>query len=76
MDKYDKDNKSDFADPIVRCDGCQKILTRADIQKHGCCKYCGARKIRNILILSKEEMEDMKQVGVDPHFLALFGEVE
>jgi uncharacterized CHY-type Zn-finger protein len=70
MKKYDKDGS--FSDPVVRCDSCQKLLERSDIQKYGCCKHCGGRKIRNVLVFSPEEKREMEQWGIDPDFLALF----
>ena len=72
MNKYDKDNKDDFPDPVLRCDACQKLIKRTDIRELGGCRHCGAKKVRNVLICSEEEMTIMKNWGIDSDFLALF----
>lgn len=75
MTKYGKDGP--FSDPVVRCDICQKLIFREQIQKNGGC-YCGSRRIRNIGssgAFTPEEWELMKKKNVDPVFLSLFQEV-
>ena len=73
MAKYGKDR--DFNDPVVRCDGCQKILYREELAAHGMCIHCGSRRVRNCLTLTIDEFIKMKNHDVDPAFLALFEEV-
>lgn len=76
LSKYSKD--SSFADPIVRCDRCQKLLTKKSVQSTGMCKHCGSRRIRNVIMMTSEELEVIKSedTNIDPDFLALFEEVQ
>jgi predicted nucleic acid-binding Zn-ribbon protein len=68
--KYGKDQS--FADPVVRCDSCQKILFMKDIRITGGCKHCGNKKVRNVTVFNDEERALMVEMQVDPKFLALF----
>lgn len=70
MDKYDKDGP--FNDPIVRCASCQKIILRETIRDAGMCPVCGNRRVTNVLLLSEEEMANLKTRNIDPDFLELF----
>jgi predicted RNA-binding Zn-ribbon protein involved in translation (DUF1610 family) len=70
MDKYHKD--APFADPVVRCDSCNKIVLAADLRKAGRCPHCGNRKVRNLQVFNEAEQAQMKEWGVDPAFLAQF----
>jgi hypothetical protein len=69
MEKYDKD--AEFADPVVRCDSCSRIILTEKIRKLGMCE-CGNRKVRSLQIFNPEEKAKMVAWGVDPEFLALF----
>lgn len=71
--KYSKDGV--FRDPVVRCDSCQRMLFREQIQEHGAC-FCGSRRIRNIRSFTPEERELLIKKNVDPDFLALFEEID
>ncbi len=71
--KYGKDGE--FQDPIVRCDSCQAINTREEIQKFGSCKQCDSRRVRNVLTLTKEEYAYLEGLHIDEDFLSLFEEV-
>ncbi len=71
-EKYHRDAK--FDDPIVRCTECQAIVHRGVIAETGGCDKCGNRRVRNVLTLSVEEMDELKKKNVDPVFLALFEE--
>ena len=72
--KYDTEGP--FDDPIVRCCDCSKIVTRVAIKKFGSCPHCGNRRVRNVLAMTEEEMNKLKDQGVDPVFIALFEGVE
>ncbi len=72
--KYSKDGP--FADPLVRCDSCARIITQASMKKSGMCEHCGNRRIRNVQSLTEEEMDFWKQKDIDPDFFALFEAVE
>jgi len=71
--KYSKDGP--FRDPVVRCDSCQRLLFREQVQKYGGC-FCGSKRIRNVRSFTPEERELMIQKNVDPDFLALFEEID
>jgi len=70
--KYSKDGP--FRDPVVRCDSCQRLIFKDDIQKHGGCP-CGSKRIRNVQSFTPDEHALMVGKHVDPDFLALFEEV-
>jgi len=70
MQRYSKDGP--FEEPAVRCCECQRIILREEIQKFGCCPGCGTRRVRNILTMSLEEMETMRERQIDENFLKLF----
>lgn len=77
--KYGKDSKQ-FNDPVVRCDSCQKLIFRKDIQKYGLCSGCGNTRVRNVLVLTPDEMCQMKRWAgdgeIDEDFLKLFESVQ
>jgi len=64
-----------FDDPVVRCTECQLMITREEIQRHGCCPDCGNRRMRNVLTMLPGERERLRELGHDG-FLSLFEEVE
>ena len=64
-----------FTDPVVRCTECQLMITRDEIQKHGCCPNCGNRRMRNVLNMSEEEKNRIGNLGHND-FLELFEEVK
>jgi hypothetical protein len=63
-----------FDDPVVRCTECQLMITREEIQQHGCCPGCGNRRMRNVLNMSTEERDRLREMGCD-EFLKFFEEV-
>jgi len=65
-----------FSDPIVRCCDCQKMLFRATLQKVGCCKKCGSRRVKAVLTLNDKEIDILKEKEVDPDYIALFTPIE
>lgn len=66
-----------FREPVVRCDSCVKWLLVAEIEHYGVCKYCGNRRMRNLLAFNDVEMHEMIKAGVPIDFLILFdGAVE
>ena len=74
MSKYD--SKGPFNDPVIRCCECQNLIMRTIIHKDGQCPNCGCKRIRNVLAMNDKEMDRLKELGVDPEFLALFEGVE
>jgi len=64
-----------FDDPVVRCTECQLMITREEIQTHGCCPDCGNRRMRNVLTMLPGERDRLREMGQED-FLALFEEVE
>jgi len=74
LPKYDVDGP--FMDPIVRCCDCAKIIMREAIKKFGSCPSCGNRRVRNVLSMTPEEFEKLKEKNIDPDYLALFEGVE
>ena len=70
MSKYSKDGP--FTEPIVRCDSCAKIIRVEKLKKLGYCPECSNTRIRNVRSLKPEEMEQVKEWGIDPEWIALF----
>jgi Zn finger protein HypA/HybF involved in hydrogenase expression len=68
--------KESFTDPVVRCTDCQRLITRAEIRKYGLCPDCGNKRVRNVLVLSGKEVERLKEMDIDPAFLAEFTAVD
>lgn len=72
--KYSKDGP--FADPVVRCDSCQALLLRPDVQQHGMCKYCGHTRMRNLRSMGEGDwalLNTWAETGtIDPDFLKVF----
>ena len=69
--KYDPDNLS-FNDPIMRCCECSSLIMRVSLREKGCCPKCGCKRVRNVLGLTKTEMDACIEKGVDPEFIALW----
>ena len=67
---YSKD--APFTDPVVRCDSCNKLVLRTTAQKHGFCNHCGNRKVRQINMMSMDELAEVKTWNIDPIWIALF----
>lgn len=74
--KYGARTQRDFEDPVLRCDSCSAMVFKTHLHQLGCCNKCGNRRFRNVLVMSKEEMEILKEKGVDPDYIALFEGVE
>jgi predicted nucleic acid-binding Zn-ribbon protein len=70
LQKYSKDGE--FTDPIVRCCECSNIIVRKNIGKFGGCPKCGNRRVRNVLNMTDEEMDSLRNKGIDEEFLSLF----
>lgn len=71
MQKYDRD--APFADPVVRCDSCGKLIRMEQLHRNGLCK-CGNRKVRAILSFNLMEYLKMRFLWrVDPEYLKTFG---
>lgn len=61
-----------FDDPVVRCTDCQTLITRDEIRKFGMCPSCGTRRMRNVVVLSAKEMQELRNKDISPEFLAEF----
>jgi len=83
-DIYDATVQQDFNDPIVRCDGCEKLVHRLWIGANGGCSHCGHRKFRSVMIITDEEeprlldgsydfkVEKELWFPLDPNYMATF----
>ena len=69
FEKYDPDGP--FVDPVVRCQSCQSLILRKVIQSVGSCPKCGHRRMGNVLNITGEEIEGLKEKGIDPDWIAL-----
>ena len=49
-------DREPFNDPVVRCTQCMDIIERMTLRKIGMCPRCGCRKVKEILTLTKEEI--------------------
>ena len=56
---YTKDG--DFSEPIVRCDGCSRLILLSVIKNIGGCNWCGNKRLRNVQTFTEEESEQVKQ---------------
>lgn len=65
--KYSKE--APFMDPVVRCDGCQKLVRVAFLQEKGGC-ICGNKRVKELRHLSQEEYNSLK--AEFPDFAAVF----
>lgn len=61
-----------FTDPVVRCVDCQRIIFRHEIQEFGMCPGCGTKRVKNVLLLTEEEMNELKDKCVSSEFLDEF----
>lgn len=71
-EKYSKNGP--FTDPVVRCHECRKIVRVEKLKERGSCS-CGCRKVQELRGFTREERDKMDDWGIDPDFLAIFGEV-
>jgi DNA-directed RNA polymerase subunit RPC12/RpoP len=72
--KYSKE--APFTDPVVRCSSCGVLLLHDTIQKYGCCKKCGNRRVTNVRIMTDKEMQSLKAKGGMEDFIAIFEGVD
>ena len=71
MNKYDKD--APFADPVVRCDSCNRLILTDQLHKNGLC-ICGNKKVRAVLSFNFREYLKMRfWWRIDPEYLKTFG---
>ena len=68
--KYSDDGP--FNDPVVRCDGCAKIVLQDTLRKMGMCPNCGKRRVNKVSVFNEDELNQMIEWGVDPDFFAIF----
>ena len=71
-DKIDYYDDMNFNDPIIRCCDCQALVKREAIRTAGTCMKCGAKRFRNVLNMTEQEMAALAKGGIDPDYLALF----
>lgn len=74
LKKYDA--KGPFNDPVLRCDSCQKLNLRTQLGRLGMCAGCGNKRMRSIQLFTEVEQVEMRELQVDPDFLALFAAKE
>ena len=67
--KYSPDGP--FVEPVLRCDGCGKLVLLERLHAEGAC-LCGNRRVKNVATFDDAEWRMMKDWDVDPDFLALF----
>ena len=65
--KYSKE--APFMDPVLRCDGCGKLVRHAYLQEKGSC-ICGHKKVKEVRTLSQKEYDAVK--AEFPDFAAVF----
>ena len=74
--KYSADGP--FNEPVVICDSCAKVNLTEEMKKMGCCSNCGNRRVRNVQVLSGDNLKLVKQWisdGIcDPEWLQEFEE--
>ena len=72
--KYSKDGP--FNEPVVICDSCARMLLRVEVQRVGMCSHCGNTRMRNVRVLSEENMKIAQEWAsegkIDPDWLKLF----
>ena len=61
-----------FTDPALRCDSCNKIVTKNVITKLGLCNHCGNKRFRPIDVISELELMLIKKLDGAEAFLELF----
>jgi len=78
-------NGKGFNDPIVRCEGCAKLVHRKYISKIGGCNHCGNKRFKSLRGLTGDEFKaisegtydfSMKSYTIDPDYLEMFEETE
>lgn len=82
LHKYDTHN---LTDPLVRCDGCTKLVHVQFINKHAGCNHCGNKRFQFIYGLNGEELNalkdgtydlGLKDYFIDPEYFTIFKAVE
>lgn len=72
--KYSKDDE--FHEPVLICDSCNELVLATTLRNVGSCNHCGNRKVRNVRVLSEENMEIARAWAsagkIDPDWLKLF----
>jgi hypothetical protein len=67
----DPSARGPFADPVLRCDACQKLVRKKTIHKLGCCHECGNKRFRNVNVFNGFERDQILEWGF-AEFLKLF----
>ena len=65
-----------FTEPVLRCDSCNKIVTKAAITKLGFCNHCANKRFRPVDVISELELMQIKKLDGAEDFLKLFCEVK
>jgi hypothetical protein len=72
--KIDYGKDAPFADPVMRCDACKKVIRTAAVHQQGGCPLCGNRRVGNVMAFNLREYLLMRVVWrIDKSFLARFG---
>lgn len=50
-----------FKEPVIRCDGCSRLILLETVKNIGGCNHCGNRRIRNVQTITEDEMPQVKQ---------------
>ena len=72
--KYEEFIEEDkgFTEPVLRCDSCNKIVTKNAITKLGLCNHCGNKRFRPVDVISELELIQIKKLDGAEAFLELF----
>jgi len=62
-------------EPVLRCDSCNKIVTRKSLHKVGACKFCGNKRVKNVTVFNEVERDAMIVMGFQK-FVDEFAEVD
>jgi len=71
----------EFNDPILRCEGCTKLVHRVWISEKGGCNHCGNKRFKALHGMNEEELNQLKtgeydfglkSYEIDLDFLKLF----
>ena len=64
-----------FNEPVLRCDSCNKIVSKGTITALGLCNHCGNKRFRPVDVIGELELMQIKKLDGSEAFLELFEEV-
>ena len=50
-----------FCEPVIRCDGCGKLILHEAVKNIGSCPLCGNTRVRNVRTFTEEEAIQVKE---------------